>query len=145
MKVIAYFDGAAIPYGRVFIAAWGCIAERESDHYARHGFIGCGTNNEAEYHGAINAIRLANEHFPGADERVLIGDSQLVIRQATGEYRVKAAKLKFLHAELLSLANGQWKLEWVPRELNGAADSECNLALMEHEKDVEDLQRRMPV
>lgn len=81
------------------------------------------TNNVAEYCGAICALeRLHSEGFRG--HVVVRGDSQLVIRQMTGEYRVESEHLKAYHDRLSQLVRQFTvvRFEWVPREQNVRAD-----------------------
>ena len=66
-------------------------------------FLGVHTNNYAEYRGLIAAINKAVEL--GAEEAEFVMDSQLVIRQMTGEYRVKNPDMAVLHADAESLAS----------------------------------------
>ena len=60
--------------------------------------IGEATNNVAEYRALLLGIELAREL--GAGEIELVGDSELIVRQVRGEYKVKQAGLKPLHAEV---------------------------------------------
>jgi ribonuclease HI len=91
--------------------------------------IGVATNNVAEYRALLLGIALAAEH--GADEVELIGDSELVVKQVRGEYRVKDANLKPLHAEVRAALAGfdSWSIRHVRRELNAAADALVNATL----------------
>ncbi len=91
--------------------------------------IGRATNNVAEYRALLLGIELAAEL--GAVEVELIGDSQLVVRQVQGSYRVKDEGLKPLHAEVkAALARfGSWSIHDVRRELNADADRLVNQAL----------------
>jgi ribonuclease HI len=91
--------------------------------------IGATTNNVAEYRALLLGIERAREL--GADEVELIGDSELVVRQVRGEYRVKDAGLRPLHAEVLeALAPFRtWSIRHVRREENAAADRLVNEAL----------------
>lgn len=65
------------------------------------GLIGHGTNNEAEYHAYILALRHALRL--GLWDVSMIADSQLLVRQLEGRYRVKQSRLKRLHAEAKTL------------------------------------------
>ena len=91
--------------------------------------IGPQTNNVAEYRALIRGIELALAH--GADEVELIGDSQLIVRQVEGRYKVKHAAMKDLHAEAKKLlANFErWSIRDVRREQNADADRLVNEAL----------------
>jgi ribonuclease HI len=91
--------------------------------------IGEATNNVAEYRALLLGIELAREL--GAEEVELVGDSELIVRQVKGEYRVKQPGLKPLHAEVEEeLAKlGKWSLRSVRREENAEADRLVNEAL----------------
>jgi ribonuclease HI len=91
--------------------------------------IGKATNNVAEYRAMLLGIERAREL--GADELELVGDSELVVKQLRGEYRVKDAGLKPLHAEAkAALAGfGGWSVRHVRREHNADADRLVNAAL----------------
>lgn len=73
------------------------ISENGKIIFEHSEFLGVHTNNYAEYRGLIANIRKCIEL--GADEAEFIMDSQLVIRQMTGEYRVKSADMVPLHNE----------------------------------------------
>jgi ribonuclease HI len=94
--------------------------------------IGTATNNVAEYRALLRGIELAAEH--GATALSLLGDSELVVKQVRGEYRVKDANLKPLHAEARSRLSAfrEWSFEHVRREQNAEADALVNQALDAH-------------
>ena len=91
--------------------------------------IGEATNNVAEYRALIAGISRAGEL--GATEIELVGDSELVVRQVKGEYKVKNTGIKPLHAETLAALDGfdSWSIEHVRREDNADADALVNQAL----------------
>ncbi len=91
--------------------------------------IGEATNNVAEYRALLAGIARASEL--GATELELVGDSELVVRQVRGEYKVKNAGIKPLHAEVLAALEGfnSWTIEHVRREQNAEADALVNQAL----------------
>lgn len=91
--------------------------------------IGDATNNVAEYKALIAGIALARDL--GADQVELIGDSELVVKQIRGEYKVKNAGIKPLHAEAkAALADFDgWTINHVRREMNADADRLVNNAL----------------
>jgi ribonuclease HI len=93
--------------------------------------IGTATNNVAEYRALLLGIELAREH--GAAEVELVGDSELVVKQVKGEYRVKDAGLRPLHAQVRSALEGfdRWSIRHVRREHNAEADSLVNETLDE--------------
>ena len=91
--------------------------------------IGPATNNVAEYRALLRGVELAAAH--GADELELIGDSELVVRQIEGRYKVKDATMRKLHAEA-KRALGEfdgWSIRHVRREENADADRLVNAAL----------------
>ena len=91
--------------------------------------LGVTTNNVAEYHGVILALELAQTL--GASELLLKVDSELVVKQMKGEYRVKHALLKPLFERARDLAAGfkQVEVMYVPREQTKAADKLANAEL----------------
>jgi ribonuclease HI len=91
--------------------------------------IGRATNNEAEYRALLLGIERALAL--GATEVELIGDSELIAKQVTGEYRVKKAELKPFHREALQALRGfeKWSIRSVPREQNADADALVNATL----------------
>ena len=79
------------------------ITDEQGNELVRaNDFIGVATNNEAEYHALLLGLKRASQL--GAREVEVVNDSQLVARQITGEYRVKKADLKPLHAQALARA-----------------------------------------
>ncbi len=91
--------------------------------------IGTATNNVAEYRALLAGIELAGEH--GADELELVGDSELVVRQVEGRYKVKDATMRELHTEVKRALAGfeRWSIQHVRREKNADADRLVNQAL----------------
>jgi ribonuclease HI len=91
--------------------------------------IGPATNNVAEYRALLLAVERA--HGLGASEVELIGDSELVVRQVRGEYRVKDAGLRPLYAAAVDALAGldSWSIRNVPRDENAAADALVNATL----------------
>lgn len=91
--------------------------------------IGEATNNVAEYRALLRGIELAAAH--GAEELELIGDSELVVRQVEGRYKVKNAGMKELHGEVKRALRDfdSWSIRHVRREHNADADRLVNEAL----------------
>jgi ribonuclease HI len=91
--------------------------------------IGVATNNVAEYRAMLRGIEWARSL--GADELELVGDSELVARQLTGEYKVKHPAMKPLHEQALAAlrAFAGWSIRTVPRAQNARADELVNEAL----------------
>ena len=91
--------------------------------------IGQATNNVAEYRALLLGIERARAL--GAREVELVGDSELIVRQVRGEYRVKDAVLRELHARIGEALDGleRWSIRHVRREENERADRLVNEAL----------------
>lgn len=91
--------------------------------------IGRATNNVAEYRALLLGVELAAAH--GATELELIGDSELIVRQVEGRYKVKNAGMKELHAEVKAALRDfdGWSIRHVRREQNADADRLVNAAL----------------
>jgi ribonuclease HI len=88
--------------------------------------LGETTNNVAEYTPAIRGLEAAQGL--GAEEVLLRSDSQLMINQMTGRYRVKTAHLQPLHRRVSDLVRGFRRVEFehVPRAENAQADQLAN-------------------
>lgn len=97
----------------------------------RRETIGEATNNVAEYRALLLGLERAREL--GAREVELIGDSELIVRQVRGEYRVKDAGLRPLHARVGAALTAfeSWSIRHVRREQNAEADRLVNEALDE--------------
>jgi ribonuclease HI len=91
--------------------------------------IGRATNNVAEYRALLLGIELAAAL--GAGELELVGDSELIVRQVKGEYKVKDPALRELHAQAKRALRPfeRWSIRHVRREQNAAADRLVNEAL----------------
>ncbi len=91
--------------------------------------IGRATNNVAEYRALLLGIELATAH--GAGELELIGDSELIVRQVEGRYKVKDATMRELHAEVKRALQTfeDWSIRHVRRAENADADRLVNEAL----------------
>jgi ribonuclease HI len=127
--VVAYIDGGArgnpgpAGYGVRIEAADGTLVDE------LHGGLGIATNNVAEYNGLLAALQWAIEH---QQKRVQIrADSELLVKQMRGEYKVKNAGLQPLHARARLLVGqlDQVKFEHVRREFNKEADRLSNLGM----------------
>lgn len=116
-----WFDGACL--GNPGPMGLGVVVEAGGRRRTLAKALGHGTNNVAEYEAAVAGLGLALAM--GATSATLHGDSQLVLRQLAGEYKVSAAALRPLHAQARALMAeiGRVRLEWVPRERNAEADA----------------------
>jgi len=130
MHLIIHTDGGA--RGNPGPAGIGVyVTDEKGKMVEEHAkYLGVATNNHAEYAAAIMALERAVALRASSVE--LIADSELLIRQATGVYRVKNkdiakqfARLKFLESEL----GGQVRYRHVRREFNKEADRLSNEAM----------------
>jgi ribonuclease HI len=92
-------------------------------------YLGIATNNAAEYHALITALDYAAHH--GIRRLRVRSDSELLVRQMEGRYRVRSKDLKPLHERAAKLANHleYFTIEHIPREMNCDADVLANQAL----------------
>ncbi len=127
-NAVIYADGAS--RGNPGPAAIGAIIKDERGRLITSisQRIGRATNNQAEYRAIITALEKAIEL--GAKQVDISLDSQLVIRQINGEYRVKNAALKPLYQQVKQLLNSLegFTVTRVPREQNTEADHLANIA-----------------
>jgi ribonuclease HI len=127
--LVAHSDGGA--RGNPGPAGYGVVIKDETGRKvaAISEYLGHQTNNFAEYQGLIAALEYALEHGPKALK--LISDSELLVRQIKGIYKVKNPTLQDLHARAKELIG---KLEWFSighalREHNQEADRLANDAM----------------
>jgi ribonuclease HI len=130
-RVVVYADGAS--RGNPGDASFGVVVLDESNVTLDERFdtIGNATNNVAEWRALIAGLEAASTL--GATHVVVRMDSELVIRQSTGEYRVKEPLLKELASRARSLRSAfrNVSFEHVPRAKNARADALANRALDE--------------
>lgn len=94
-------------------------------------FLGTKTNNEAEYLAIIKALERLDEL--NVNEADFFSDSQLLVRQLNGSYKVKADTIIPLYeAVKFLLKNKKITFTWIEREKNKLADSLANKAIEEH-------------
>ena len=129
MKAKLFTDGGS--RGNPGPAAYGFVLEAEDGTVldARGQAIGVATNNVAEYRALVEGLRRADEI--GIDELEVVSDSELLVKQMRGEYRIKNEALKVLAAEAEDLAGRVGRVTYtaVRREHNELADRLVNEAL----------------
>ena len=129
MRARLFTDGGA--RGNPGPAAFGYVLEAENGAVlAAHGeAIGVATNNVAEYSALVAGLGKAVEL--GVDEVEVVSDSELLVKQMRGEYRVKNAALRDLSLEAARLGRQVGKVTYtaVRREQNELADRLVNEAL----------------
>jgi ribonuclease HI len=111
------------------------ICEMDDTVVEKSGYyMGMATNNQAEYFGMIKGLERARDL--GIDKVSLFSDSQLVVNQMSGFYKVKNQELAPLYQQLKVLAQSFEKVSFthIPRELNKIADKEVNRILDQHER-----------
>ncbi len=127
-KGILRVDGAS--RGNPGQAGAGLVLEKDGEILLRMGeFLGEATNNEAEYRALILGIQQGR-HL-GFSELKIFSDSELLVRQMKGEYRVKNLRLQELYFQAVRDLGGFRKVFFfhVPREENREADRMANLAI----------------
>jgi ribonuclease HI len=128
-RFILETDGAS--RGNPGLAGAAVIIKDEDGHEVdRIGkFLGRATNNQAEYQALIEGLQAVQRFQP---EAVTVRmDSELVVRQMKGEYRVKAPDLIPLYSQAIELAVNLPSITFVhvPREKNAGADRLANVAI----------------
>lgn len=134
MKVKIFTDGGS--RGNPGIAGFGVVAFDNLDKiiYKRSQFLGIKTNNEAEYSGLINALKWVkdNENKLNIDQVEFNADSELMILQLQGIYKVKAVNLRDYYKqarELLMHIKSTVSFKAIRREYNYVADELANEAM----------------
>ncbi len=93
-------------------------------------FLGSKTNNQAEYLALLLGLFHVQKQMQPDDWILVISDSQLLVRQLKGEYRIREPHLKPLHALALGLLNEmRHDIAHVLRDENSQADEQANLAI----------------
>ena len=94
-----------------------------------YGYLGRATNNVAEYQALLQALRFAEQS--GATRVRIFSDSELVVRQVNGQYKVKHPDMLALHGEARALLRRfrEAQVAHVRREQNRQADKLANTAL----------------
>jgi ribonuclease HI len=129
VKARLFTDGGARGNPGPAAAAFVLEAEDGTVLEARGTAIGVATNNVAEYRALVDGLRRASEL--GVSELEVVSDSELIVKQMRGEYRVKNEALRALHREAGALADAIDRVTYtaVRREQNELADRLVNEAL----------------
>jgi len=129
-SITANIDGGS--RGNPGPAGYGVRIEREDGALLElKGALANATNNVAEYHGLLAALRWAESE--GVRTLRIRSDSELLVKQMRGQYRVKNAGLRPLHEEAGRIVGkiGRVTFEHVRREFNKEADRLANEAMDE--------------
>lgn len=129
-SLVAHIDGGA--RGNPGPAGYGAhvVSDPGGETVAEiYGFLGTTTNNVAEYAALLALLEYVRR--TGAGSLLVRSDSELLVRQINGQYRVKDPRLKILHAEARRLMAGlpHFAIEHVRREANREADALANRAM----------------
>ena len=129
LLVTAHIDGAA--RGNPGHAGYGVIVTLDGigEVFRRAGYLGETTNNRAEYHALLSCLAALEDL--GFSEGIVYSDSELLVKQLSGEYRVKDRQLRPLYEEararLVRLEG--IRVRHIRREDNKAADALANTGI----------------
>ena len=127
--ITAYIDGGS--RGNPGPAAAAFVLNDASGRQleAKAFFLGRATNNVAEYTGLVKALEAAVQ--AGFEQINVFSDSELLVKQINGQYKVKSEQIRPLYRQAVSLLEKfeSWKVEHVTRDKNEKADSLVNQAL----------------
>lgn len=128
MALIIHIDGGARGNPGPGAAGVVVLDERCRTLFEAGYYLGHTTNNQAEYRGLLLALDAAARF--NDPEIAILSDSELLVRQLTGEYRVRAEGLRpLLEQAERKLLTYRWQIRHIPREQNARADEMVNLAL----------------
>ena len=110
---------------------------------AKAFFLGRTTNNVAEYTAILKALEAAEQ--AGAKDLTVLSDSELLVRQVNGEYKVKSDQIRPLFRRAVDLLRQfeKWKVQFIARDKNEDADKLVNQAL-NLEQDIEQKPQAQP-
>lgn len=126
----AYIDGSSL--GNPGESGFGVVLKDSSGAVVEEAgcYIGHATNNVAEYRGLLGCLEIVESYRP--ETLTVYSDSELLVRQVRGEYRVKHPHLKELHGRVLGMirrASYVFEIHHIPREENAAADGLARKAI----------------
>ena len=132
--LLVYCDGGA--RGNPGPAAAAIVVEKDGKVIHKESkYLGRGTNNEAEYSGAILGLEWVSKNITGAEKITFILDSQLVANQLSGKFKVKNENLRnryFTAKALEKNISAEINYESVSRDRNKIADFLVNKELDEN-------------
>ena len=124
-KITLYIDGAADLHSKT-AGIGGIIYSSNNEIFSFSEYLHDATNNEAEYNALISGLKsLLKLNLLNP---IIYSDSELVVNQVNGEYRVKNDRMKLLYKEVTSLLSNfeTWSLIHVLRDKNKVADKLAN-------------------
>ncbi len=124
-----YVDGAA--RNNPGPAGAGFYLLRDGEPVEKQGmFLGRKTNNQAEYLALLLGVYYAQQHMGPKDTLLIKADSQLMVRQVMGIYKIKNKELGRIHATIRTMLDAlDFKIEHVRREHNKVADKLANMGI----------------
>ena len=136
MLIDVYFDGLCQPINPGGISCYAFVVKSggrllHSDYgVAGEPFSDESTNNVAEYMALIKALQWLLENNLGRAKVEIKSDSQLIVNQLTGDYKVKSKRIISLYKQVLLLKSKfqDIQIKWIPREKNREADGLTNKA-----------------
>jgi ribonuclease HI len=131
-----YFDGLCQPINPGGIACYAFIVKSEGNIiHADYGVAGepfsaDATNNFAEYSALVKALQWLHANNFSSSRVEIKSDSQLIVNQLSGDYKVRARRIMSLYKQVLFLKNKFQDIEikWIPRDKNREADRLTNKA-----------------
>ena len=124
-----YIDGAS--RGNPGEASYAyVIKERNKTIAEKYYCIGRSTNNVAEYTALVNVLEDIVKDFSDKKEVIVYSDSELLVKQINGVYKVKDVKIKILYEKIKEISKSFlfMKVVHIPREMNKRADELCNIS-----------------
>jgi len=127
--IIAYIDGASRGNPGPAAAGFTLADSAGTQLQAKAFFLGQATNNIAEYTSFVKALEAAKQI--GAEQLMVFSDSELLVRQINGQYKVKSEQIRPLFRQAVNLLGEfkTWKVRHIAREKNKEADKLVNQAL----------------
>lgn len=129
LRLSVFTDGGS--RGNPGVAGGGIVFRNDAGEvvYSAGRFFGELTCNQSEYRAAIDAIKVALA--AGVGELAMFADSDLIVQQLSGGWKVKNAGMRLLHGEAVALLKKipRWNATHIPRTKNTAADALANRAM----------------
>ncbi len=128
-KIIAHIDGGSRGNPGPAAAGFTLADSAGIQLQAKAFFLGRATNNIAEYTSLVKALEAAKQI--GAEELIVFSDSELLVKQINGQYKVKSEQIRPFFQQAVRLLRGfkNWKVRHITREKNKQADKLVNQCL----------------
>ena len=112
-------------------AGVGIYILKDAEPVEKRGlYVGIKTNNQAEYLALLLGLLFLKKHIGSNDKVLIVSDSELMVKQLKGEYRVKNHDLQHLYLIVQKLlANVHYNVVHAPREENSIADGLANIGI----------------